>query len=35
MDRLHGMRLELVTMDDPYTTLKAGDRYTVEGDDAG
>lgn len=31
-----GTRLELISMDDPYTQLKTGDRGTVEGvDDAG
>ena len=31
-----GTRLELIAMDDPYTTLKAGDRGTVDFvDDAG
>lgn len=31
-----GTRLELISMDDPYTHLRAGDRGTVEGvDDAG
>ena len=33
---IKGTRLELVSMDDPYTTLESGDKGTVMGvDDAG